>query len=139
MKKLIVLFGMLMMQQNMAQALPVCSEEPGEMTYPCLAPANEAGFAVADMLFDNADGFAQVKAKAKLGFEVDDLRVTLLSETEKTVEIKYELLLRDCRGTDACYGSQVWTVIAKITGDGYSSSSTYTDTLVPADSLPVIK
>lgn len=131
-------------QMAKAAPIPECNEDA--MVTPCILAAKDAGTAMTDMLFNNAKGFAAVSTKAKIGFMVEELRVTLVSEKENPrgsgkpryeSEMKYELLLRDCRGTDACNGSSIWTVTEDSSGDGYGSDSTFTDTLVAGEALPV--
>lgn len=95
---------------------------------------------VADMLFGNSKAFQKVAKMAKEGFVVDDTRITIMGESHsghvfKSTE-KYELVLRDCRGTDACFGSYIWTVTADTLGDGYTYETKYSDTLVEGSELP---
>ena len=132
--------------QTVAATIPSCDEN--QMVTPCILAAKDTASAIAEMLFANALGFKSVNEKAQVGFEVDDVRVTFMSEVTNNrdgvsprylSQIKYELLLKDCRGTDACMGSYVWTVIEDIQGDGYTSRSSYKDTLITGNALPLNK
>jgi len=129
--------------QTSPKALPICDDHA--IATPCIVSEIESAPLVADMLFNNAAGFNSIRDKARVGFQVDKIRITLTSEvdnkTDKTkpkfqTQMKYELVLRDCRGTDACLGSFIWTVYEEAQGDGYTSSSHFQDKLVKGSMLP---
>ncbi len=123
-------------------AVPVCNEEMTNL--PCTYSDAEAKEEVTDMLFENHKGFAHVLTQAKgikthqtNGFMIEDQRVIFMKrelhpEIAPHVEIstvKYEILLLDCRGTDACMGMSLWTVMAVTESDGYTWDTKYTNKL----------
>ena len=143
MKTLLMLVTLLLATTSFAQELPTCpmddenSETVTALVTPCIADATTASYLVLEMMLGNHKGMQKLRTLGDNGmtfdiFSEDLLQVTLLetndgeADNSRTV-IKYELFLSDCRGTDSCGDSIVWTVIETNVGDGYSSQSTYTN------------
>jgi hypothetical protein len=130
-------------------SLPICNEE--EFKFPCKLAKKDAYAAIADMMFANRKGFNEIAKKAPGikrgitgGFMMEDVRVSFLKEESQprtpdnhfpttTTTAQYEVLLNDCRGTDACNGGYLWTVTEVTEGDGYTYESKYTNTLEKTD------
>jgi hypothetical protein len=97
------------------------------------------------MILVNKDGYRMMmKTKVRNGFVSGDdrnLRVLMLtdvplkSQAESVNQLRYDLLLNDCLGTDQCEGTYVWTVIETATAYGYSHSSKYSNYVTKSDSM----
>lgn len=137
--KLLILFALLLLTvpvMAQSQSLPICLDDTEA---PCLASEHDKSSLLTTMLMHNADGLKAVNARARAGFETEATLVTLVtqkfidhpiaSESKITLELRYEMLLSDCRGTDECGGEYLWTVTENVLGDGYSSMSTFTDSV----------
>jgi hypothetical protein len=106
-----------------------------EFTEACRIPDSEIAEIVATMMLENLSGVSSINSQAKIGYLVDCIDVILvsdkkISEREYEVVVKYDLMMSDCRDTDACAGSARWTVMQTTIGDGYTSSSKYKNNLV---------
>jgi hypothetical protein len=130
--------------------LPLCNPDPDvESVAPCRLSKKEAGMMVADMMIANLKGLNSIAQKARGvksgntdGFEIEDYRVSILkdepvSSTEKhpryVTTTQYEVLLNDCRGTDACYGNSLWTVTQVTESDGYTSQNKFKNELIKTE------
>lgn len=136
-------------------AVPALAQEPGPKAYPlcnddltnmpCQGTEEDAMMLIPDMMLDNVAGYKMIKkspgrkSKMSAGFLFDHVRLIQISESRtprtsehmgmtRTVE-RYEILLNDCRGTDACLGSYLWTVDAVTDSDGYCYETKYENKL----------
>jgi hypothetical protein len=105
-----------------------------EFTEACRIPDSEIAEIIATMMLDNFSGVGALNAQAKLGFLVDCVDVVLVSDKpissrEYEVVVKYDFMMSDCRDTDACAGNARWSVMQTTTGDGYTYSSKYKNSL----------
>lgn len=149
MKKLVLAFLVLTISLS-ASAItnPVCAipGPGGEIKIPpCVYDQSTANILLIDMMLENKAGMMEVATTGVSGMEIgvldnnDTVTVTFMSERIGPASIggvidyhsttKYELKLNDCRGTDQCSGTYLWTVIAKTTGDGFMSETTFTNQL----------
>ena len=131
---------------SMAAGLPVCidgKEGFGPDNTPCLVSENEIGGAVIDMLLANRKGYhwaldrkyANGLMRSAFG-KTGNLRVTNLGHVNEAkaphllvTKVRYELLLTDCQGTDACGASYVWTVNETTKSDGFNYDVSYSNNL----------
>lgn len=148
MKKLLLAFLTLTISLTAsATSTPVCDiadETGGFPVPPCMFDEHSTNVLIIDMMLANKEGVIKVLTSGVSGlqlgsFDTDTATVTFVSETigEPTnggtmdyhSVVNYELKLDDCRGTDQCSGTYLWTVIAETTGDGFMSKTTFTNEL----------
>lgn len=118
-----------------AQEVSVCADE---IALPCELTQEAAKTAFLDMMLANSKGLELLNKTGRNGLtlpflEEGVLKVTVLSETQLDTQfetkIKYELSLTDCRGTDSCGGSYLWTAVETILTDGYISQISYVNSI----------
>ncbi|MBT4792560.1 MAG: hypothetical protein HON90_13390 [Halobacteriovoraceae bacterium] len=141
MKLFFTLLTLVFSSISFAQELPVCTETSVE---PCTLPVEYARLATIDMMLDNPKGMELLRATGENGLMLpimdglDDIKVTLVGSVDVVGEreesyqttIKHEVKVLDCRGTDACGYFYLWTAVAVIKGDGYTSYTTYKNSIV---------
>lgn len=135
-------------QTPAASPYPVCDEQT--TVIPCQYEANEVYSAFADMLIGNPKGYALLRKKTPAqrqhftdGLMLESVRVILLKQSRRSATdrhdkvtlttTRYEAILWDCRGTDACNGNYLFTVDEVTESDGYCYQSKYTNKLEPTN------
>jgi hypothetical protein len=136
MKHLITLLLLISAPLSYAEELPSCTDEE---SYDCAVPSIHTKEMVIDMMLENRKGMNLISKTGENGltlpffYEEHNIKVSLLNFNEQgeisTGTMKYEILLWDCRGTDACGSEYLWTVTADLESDGYSTFTKYKNTL----------
>lgn len=140
MKTLILLAALVLSQNLYAQDLPTC-DDPSETAGPCVVAEEIVDALLVDMMLANKKGMKLIHSTGDYGLVVNGFcdgptnQITVLKsgwvvrmEEYESIK-KYEVQLIDCEGTDACGDSYVWTVIETLKSDGYTSTTTYQNTL----------
>jgi hypothetical protein len=117
-----------------------CDEELS--VTPCEIEQNIAKSLFIEMMIKNKKGMSYIGNFGDNGLMLPHendgkIVVSYMNDNEEetefgnlyTSEIKYEITLLDCAGTDACGYEYKWVVLEKTESDGYTSSTSYVNTV----------